>query len=100
MYTVPAKSKFQNKRIHENVKSFNVARVNRTSALIASDRIAICLKQKINYTEIKLNPLNIDIEAINVSVISHQREICICNAHIPNDHQLEEAELVEYTVTF
>lgn len=94
MYIMSAKSKFQSKWIHENVKSFNVARINRTSALIASDRIAICLKQKINYTEIKLNPLNIDIEAINVLVISHQREIYICNVHIPDNHQLEEAELV------
>jgi hypothetical protein len=48
-----------------NIKCFNVAHRNRTNSPIASDEVAIHLKQNINCTEILLNT---NIKAIAILV--------------------------------
>ena len=75
---------------YTNLKNFNIAYKNRISSRIASGGVAIYLKHNISYVEI---PLNTDIEAIAISGIIHNREICICNVYIPNNFDLQEAEL-------
>jgi hypothetical protein len=51
------------------MKCFNVAHRNRTNSPIASDEVAIYLKQNINCTEISLNT---DIKAIAILVVLYQ----------------------------